>query len=596
MSSIDYTFLERTHLPRLPVPTLESTTSRYLETVKNIATDEEFKVTEKKIKTFLEGDGKILQEELLELDRECPTSFIEGFWNTMYLTLRAPILINVSPFGVYRDDPRRKSQIERAASILYSTARFSKKLEKGQIDDLVGMIHGLELCVSQYKTLFSSRIPHEERDSVLLCGDSRHVAVLCRGFFYKVGIMDDSRKLVPEEQLEVTLRAIVQDAESLVEAKYDVGILTTENRTVWAKARAQLIQESPLNEQAINMVDNALLVLDLDHRSPKNLSQVSRLACHSGNGRYRWFDKSLQIVVFKNGIAGPIMEHSSIDGDTHHAFANYVIEDAASSEPYHHRDIRYQPKFEKYQWKLSRSIKKIIRQAEINAQQSISQTDIEAFRFTDFGSKILKKEMKISPNSAIQMAMQLAYYKMHLKPGSTYEPINMKKYYHGRTEACRTVTKESVNFTKTFVSPISTLEEKEKSLRDACNRHRKLCNDNANGLGIDRHLFALYCLAEQRQRRLPNCQIPDIFTDKLYIRMKTDLMTSSNMSGSSTVILGGFGAVCYEGLAVGYIMSDDDIIFCLSSFTQKAKLFKQMLETSLRDIREVLTAKSISKL
>uniref|UniRef100_A0A7S1KTC4 Choline/carnitine acyltransferase domain-containing protein n=1 Tax=Percolomonas cosmopolitus TaxID=63605 RepID=A0A7S1KTC4_9EUKA len=596
MSSINYSFLERTHLPKLPIPPLESTLPRYLDTVKNIASRDEYEHTEKLVAKFASNEAKILQEELLELDQECPTSYLEGFWNTMYLTLRAPLMINVSPFGIYMDDNRRKSQIERAASLLYSTARFAKKLEKGQVDDLVGMIHSTDLCVSQYRTIFSSRIPNETRDEMILCGDSRYVVICCRGFFYKVGIMDDARKLVPEEQLEVSLRAIVQDAESQGEAKYDVGILTTENRTTWARARAQLIAESPVNKHTIDTIDNALMVYCLDHRSPKNLTQISKLSLHSGNGKNRWFDKSLQCLVFKNGVSSPIIEHSHLDGDTHHAFSNFVVNDAAQREPYYHRDIRYHPKFEKLHWKLSRSSKRTIRQAEVNAAQLISTLDLEAFRFSDFGKLAIKNEMKISPNSVVQMAMQLAFYRQHLKPGSTYEPINMKKYYHGRTEAVRTVTRESVEFTRAFVSPLTSIEEKERRLRAACDRHRQLCTDNANGLGIDRHLYALHRLAEHREQRLPNCHVPEIFLDPLYTRMKTDLMTSSNMSGSNTVILGGFGAVCAEGIAVGYIMDDEGIRFCLSSYTEKAKLFKQFLETSLRDIRDVLMAKSRAKI
>ena len=46
--------------------------------------------------------------------------------------------------------------------------------------------------------------------------------------------------------------------------------------------------------------------------------------------------------------------------------------------------------------------------------------------------------------------------------------------------------------------------------------------------GVDRHLYGMHWLAKQSQERIPGYQIPDIFRDSMYTRMRTDVMNTSN--------------------------------------------------------------------
>ena len=52
----------------------------------------------------------------------------------------------------------------------------------------------------------------------------------------------------------------------------------------------------------------------------------------------------------------------------------------------------------------------------MNAQESIADLDLQVLAHTAFGKGVMKK-FKISPDAYIQMALQLAYYRVRLGQG-----------------------------------------------------------------------------------------------------------------------------------------------------------------------------------
>ncbi|KAF8967360.1 Choline/Carnitine o-acyltransferase-domain-containing protein [Flammula alnicola] len=86
---------------------------------------------------------------------------------------------------------------------------------------------------------------------------------------------------------------------------------------------------------------------------------------------------------------------------------------------------------------------------------------------------------------------QAAYFGLYGRIECVYEPAMTKAFLHGRTEAVRSIQPEIVNFTKK--------SERKKLIvvmRKACEKHVKLTRDCSQGLGQDRHLYAIYCLIQ----------------------------------------------------------------------------------------------------
>lgn len=66
-----------------------------------------------------------------------------------------------------------------------------------------------------------------------------------------------------------------------------------------------------------------------------------------------------------------------------------------------------------------------------------------------------------------QMALQLAFYRLHHKFVLTYESATTRLYYNGRTETIRPVSEDSVAFVKSFDDPTVPRDEVKKKLSQA---------------------------------------------------------------------------------------------------------------------------------
>lgn len=107
-------------------------------------------------------------------------------------------------------------------------------------------------------------------------------------------------------------------------SKYSIGLLTTENRDKWADIRHELCQNTE-NAQNLEKIESSMFLVCLDENSPVTRENVGRQLWH-GNGNDRFFDKSLQFIVFANGKAGFNGEHSMMDGIPTSRICEYILE------------------------------------------------------------------------------------------------------------------------------------------------------------------------------------------------------------------------------------------------------------------------------
>ena len=551
----------------------------------------------------------------------------------------------------------------RAASLVVSALSFIRAVRKEELPP--DEIRGTPLCMYQYSRMFgTARVPTDRGCIIGQDSDSKHMVVLCRGQFYWFDALDHNNDLImSEKDLALNLKVIVDDAEQTPiyeAAKGAVGVLSTENRKIWSSLRDVLTREEGSNNyDCLNIVDSALFILCLDYTEPSNAAELcGNMLCGTsevvkgvqiGTCTNRWYDK-LQIIVCKNGSAGINFEHTGVDGHTVLRFASDVYTDTilrfartingqapslwasnspdpAKRDPDSFGNVNTTP--HKLEWDMLPELNIALRFAETRLADLIQQNEFQVLEFAGYGKNFMTS-MGFSPDAFVQMAFQAAYYGLYGRIENVYEPAMTKIYLHGRTEAIRSVTPESVNFVKTFWAE-NPAQQKIDALKKATQKHTAMTKECSKAQGQDRHLYALYCVWQRAvdedgaeaasstgmssngysspadtsdvgsPKRLSTMseesspsgmgriqqQMPSMFTDPGWDKVNNTILSTSNC-GNPSLRHFGFGPTSGEGFGIGYIIKDDTISICASSKHRQTKRFIDSLESYFLEIRKLL--------
>lgn len=653
------TFQFQESLPHLPIPDLNDTCRNYLTVLRPLQTDHEFKNTESAVESFLQlGQGEFLDHQLREY-AELRNSYIEQFWYDSYLKYDSPVVLNLNPFFLLEDDPFTSelshftAQVKRASSLVLSALKFVRAIKHETLLPDV-MKNGKPLCMYQYSKLFgASRIPSDEGCIMQSDPHSKHIVVLSRSQFYWFDVMDlGGNPILLEHELCANFTSIIADSQNATPkdiAKSSMGVLTTENRRAWNDVRRG-ISGNATNSEILSIVDRALFILCLDDVEISNLSELAQnMLCgisnldrgiQVGTCTNRWYDK-LQIIVTKNAKAGVNFEHTGVDGHTVLRFVSDVYTDSILSFA---RSINTnapslwaskpastllchapstQDELEKLitiprklDWDVTPDLSLALRFGETRLSDLISQNEFKHLEFKQYGSLQIKK-MNFSPDAFVQMAFQATYYALYGKVECTYEPAMTKQYFHARTEAIRPVSVESNLFVRKFFEESIPNKLKLKYLADACAAHSEQVKRCSQGKGVDRHLYALFCMwgryVESHETPLQPMttglhssgddtlsewtitdspfehktrQIPEIFADAGWDKLNNTIISTSNC-GNPALRLFGFGPVSPQGFGIGYIIKDDSISICASSKHRQTERFLVTLESYFNEILNI---------
>lgn len=585
-------------------------------------------------------------------------------------------MLNLNPFFLLEDDPTpaRNNQVTRAASLIMSSLEFVRAVRKEELPP--DKVKGTPLCMYQFSRLFgTARVPTDAGCQIEQDPESKHIAVMCHGQLYWFDVLDDNSDVImTERDMAINLQTILEDAmQTPIQeaAKGALGVLTTENRKIWSGLR-ELLHHEPAsnNADSLNIVDSALFILCLDYTEPTNVADLCQnMLCGTslvekgvqiGTCTNRWYDK-LQIIVCKNGSAGINFEHTGVDGHTVLRFASDIYTDTilrfartinglaptlwtstspdpSKRDPDSFGDVSTTPR--KLEWDMLPELSIAVRFAETRLADLIEQNEFQCLDFATYGKNFITS-MGFSPDAFVQMAFQAAYFGLYGKAECTYEPAMTKVYLHGRTEAIRPVTDDSIEFVQTFWADYP-IEQKVDALKTACQRHVKLTKECARAEGCDRHLYALLCVWQKHvneqygsntssngysssidgyseqaiaspvgspgkdgsvdghehrptrtrenstnSRSRDGQTPPQIFSDSGWDRLNTTVLSTSNC-GNPSLRHFGFGPASADGFGIGYIIKDETISICVSSKHRQTRRFIDTLESYLLEIRRIL--------
>jgi carnitine O-acetyltransferase len=566
-------------LERLPVPALSETCALYLQFVRPLVTDVEFAETARVVSEFVlaGGRGETLQRRLRRWS-EIVENWLEPFWDDHYLCDDSPLVVNVSP-GFALPGTNRP-QIARAAGLLAAAVRFKQLVDREQLEP--DLENGAPRCMWEYtRVCASTRIPGATRDVLRQYPASRHVVVVRGAHFSSLDVLDEAGRAYGVEDLERALQRIVDDVGT---PGPPVGVLTTGGRRAWARVRDEHLRggSGPARE-LLAAVETAILVLVLESgRAPAHpcSSEAARLFLH-GDARRRWFDKSIQLIVAANGVSGFCMEHAGFDGSTALRLAEFLVENEGlrSTEATARNGHRLAPK--RLPLERTDALSAVIERSERGVAALLGRTDLALLDFSGFGKREIVRH-ELSPDGFVQMAFQLTHYTLTGETASTYESISTKRFLHGRTEAMRCVSSESVAFVRSLRDASGDTAAAEERLRAAVARHVATVQRCKEGRGVDRHLLGLSRMLE------PDEPVPALFADPAYATLSRSVLSTSSLRSSPGVELTCFGPVVEEGFGLSYTVHDDSILVVVTNFHGLASAFAGELERSLLEMRALL--------
>jgi carnitine O-acetyltransferase len=367
------------------------------------------------------------------------------------------------------------------------------------------------------------------------------------------------------------------------------------------QARRHLIDSDAGNKANLETIEQALFCVTLERSTPVSIEDRGSecLLGHRRNARNIWFDKPFHIVTFANGLGGINGEHTWADAMVIVRQQDFVMRSLAADLRERGKPARApaSPSWQrprKLVWKLDAAALQYIETAQAAIYTLNRTIDIKVLEFASYGKDFIKR-YKVTPDFYVQMALQLAYWRLHKEVVATYETGHTRLFFHGRTETVRSTSEESVAFCRAMTEPSATDSERWEKLTAAVAAHGAYVKDAMTGKGIDRHLLGLYIVSQMKGMSTPP---PALFTDKGYLTSKKFTLSTSNVSVGQTNVFGGYSPFFKGGYGVCYSLREGALYFNVSAVLGSdvktdAPALRASIEQALLDMQKLCLTRNI---
>lgn len=606
------TFSYQNSLPRLPVPPLNCTIDKFLDSVKPLYAEnsEEFQILKKDAEEFQMDLGPKLQRFLVLKSWWSPNWVTDWWEKYVYLSSRSPLSNNSNYYILDHAHwcPTHR-QISRAASTIFQYTMCKRMIDHESLPPIL-IRNTIPLCMAQYERLFSTtRIPGTDVDTLVKFDSSKHVTVMCCGVYYRLDLYDvRGRPLSPqslEKQLEWILEDANQHSKEYSTFEQSIAALTAIDRTEWAQIRATHFATG-LNKDSLDALESAVFHVVLETKSFDSWSERGKYLLH-GDGASIWFDKSFNAIFFSNGRMGVNAEHSWGDAPILGHISEYNLTNEIMHMLYTETGF-VEPKTsmrqdqlvtpQRLQWNIPVPLEHAIERAVAFSQKNNDDLDLVVVEHNEYGKGFIKT-CKVSPDAYLQMALQWTYFKdSGGKLALTYESSMTRLYLQGRTETVRSLTTNAADFVRSMADVTKSNAERIELLRKACNHHQALYRDSMNGRGIDRHLFGLYVLSKgfgyESNFLRDALMMPWTLSTSQQPQQQIQTSPDCNHPSFRNKLCpgGGFGPVSDKGYGISYMFPGDwTLFFHVSSKKSTPETdsgrFVKLLFESLHEMKEL---------
>ncbi|XP_071342918.1 carnitine O-acetyltransferase-like [Trachinotus anak] len=587
---------QQNRVPSLPVPPLKQTCELYLSFLEPIVEVEELKHTKKLVAEFLKagGVGEKLQRGLERKACNTENWLTDDYVKFEYLDRRKPVVVHsntgmILPKMKFRN---KQEQLRFSAEYIMALLKVKTMIDNDTLP--VDYMGGKPLCMKQYDWVLSScRIPGLKTDSLVFHAKSsnppKHISVVHNCQFFVLDVYNSDGALLTVDQLYIQLERICDSSPQT--NTEPIGILTTQDRDIWSRAYGSLIKDEA-NKESLSAIERSIFTVCLDRAMPPEPNEMRHNGIlqmlHGGGSQYnsgnRWFDKGLQIIIGEDGTCGANGSHATADGTVCMGMGDHTV--AFMMKPVMKPEITPSamgplPVPQKLHFNITPQIKEDIEQAKQHIDKMARDLKLKVTVFKHFGKNVLKAH-KISPDAFVQMAIQLAYYRMYQQCCSTFEPASLRMFKLGRVAAIHSNSRASATFVKSFDDPKIKNSEKVDLLEKAIKAHKLYTNMAVNGQAIEGHLLGI-----RMQTVEEKISMPEIFTDASFIKA-FDYQISTSQVTSMTDCLACVGPETDTIYDVCYSVLSDHISLIVSRFEPPNTCNEKNVEHLIKAIMDAL--------
>lgn len=538
--------MDKEQLLELPIPSLDSTLDRYQKWSSVYLKKDEIYELNQNIKNFKESAGKELQNLLQERkDKTSPDNWIADWWLDSYLTGRGPTTVECN-FCLQIDfKNREESHSDFLNKIIFSFAKVKDNYLEGHFDTVKNYF-GKPLCRKQLEILRgASRVSREGKDHYHIGENPNFITILFKNNLYKINIDNNS-----EADYKNAVNFIL---EKTTDKSFSLSTLSFDKSGIHLEEKSTLRENNPVFFETL---ENSLINISLiDKEFVSEDEKLNYLLYLKGENSYMYkplnFIYNLNSKEFYNNS-----EHTFQDGLTNVEIINAAKENYENySEVSHIKDCNYQLITEH----LTEENKFTLYEIKKNYMENISK-----YKFTSHNVSLDGSSVKgFSKDAIIQFLIQYASKKTFNKYKGTYEAVDMKEFFRGRTECVRPVSFELIALTEALIA--GKTDEIPSLYKIAETEHKKRIKDCKKGAGIDRHFFGLKKLMTGLEgSKLETAE--EFFSSKAYNSVSESFISTTSLGYYEHIGRPLFTPVIENGLGISYEFAPQGIRMYISYF------------------------------
>ncbi|CAN7994833.1 unnamed protein product, partial [Ixodes pacificus] len=418
------------------------------------------------------GDGEILHKLLVERASRNPNWFSE-ISLAKFLKSRLPTSSTSVAMCLPKNKfPSKKDQLRQAAVLAAGALDFQLLIERQLLQpDIRGKT---PLDMSQYQCVFSAyRKPSISCDKLEfnrpLDKSGEHMVAIHNGQMFTFNAYD--ARGVPHDESRI-LTQLMRVVELSPEKDIGVGILTAEDRDVWAKVYSSLGHNSQ-NAASLEAIKRAALVVCLDgglaDADPYEVAWPRQVYEGGPNAEYaanRWWDKPVQVIVGENGGSALLYDHTTFDGTTMAGVTNHCYHYAQKAGNFEASKDGAEDAPQKLEFVLGPDTLHDIEKAKSSHARYAGGTERLFYQFSYYGKKFVQS-CNMSPDGYTQMAVQLAAFRCHAMPILPLNLAGKLNLHIGHVPSTLQVIVELAALLKCFPLPFLCPREKYSRINNS---------------------------------------------------------------------------------------------------------------------------------